>query len=248
MSIRRFFVPPSDGPQSASPPWTPGSEIPLPKEEARHARTVLRLRDGAEVEIFNGEGLVAAGALVSGGEPGTRVRIDGVTPHRRPAPRITIAFPPPKGKRTAAAVETLTELGADGLMPLDSARAVSGGGNPQKWRARAIEACKQSGRAYLPDILEAATVEGLAAELDEWEAAFLASPAGSPLQDALRERMETETVLWIVGPEGGFAPHEADLLLQGGAVPVRLGPHILRIGTAAALAAGATRLLLGRSN
>jgi 16S rRNA (uracil1498-N3)-methyltransferase len=223
----------------------PGAELELPEAEARHARTVLRLRPGAAVRLFDGAGTEALAELTDCQRRRVAVRVRSVRREAPPVPRLGVALPPPKGKRAAAAVEELTELGVDDLLPLATARSVSAGGDLEKWRARAVEACKQCGRSRLPTVHPRVGIAAL--DLAAWERVFLCSLAAArrPAAEALAAADGASSLLWIVGPEGGLTEEEEASLRAAGARPVALGPHVLRIGTAAALAAGLTRALLG---
>ncbi len=235
----RFFLSPDDV-------LCAGAEVALPAAEAHHARRVLRLRAGARVELADGAGRVARAVLAASDRDAVVARIETVDEAPRSGPALAVAFAPPKGKRQAATVEALVELGVDTLIPLLTERGVAGGGDLDKWRARAVEAAKQCRRAWLPTVEDPATVEALAGRVAAGTRAFLAAPDPSARTagDALADVAPTEQVLWLIGPEGGFTDAEDAQLRAAGAVPVRLGPHILRIGTAAALAAGLTRALV----
>jgi len=237
-ALRRFALtgPPVDG------------LFELAEGEVDHARRVLRL--GAGDRLVGLDGLGAAWPLVveRSDARAFEVRAEG-EPTREPAPGepgaslpwIEVAVALPRGDRAEAMVERLAQLGAAAIRPLLAERAspeARGEGSRRRGRLErsAREACKQSGRLWR-----------VAIEDGESPASVLARPAlldlrldpRAPAQafEALREFDLSGTRakpvrIWI-GPEGGFTPAEIRALDEAGARSVRLGPHVLRIETAA---------------
>lgn len=240
MGVHRFYIDPTP-----TYPLVVGARVALPEEEAHHARTVLRVRDGEEVALFDGAGVMADACVISVGRRDTMVEIRAVRQVPRARLHVTIAFAPPKGKRTLQTVEALTELGVDALVPLQTARSVAEGGSREKWRQKMIEACKQCGRAYLPEVGDTCGVETFAATASGYDGMYVASLTPEALSaEMLVDRFRSANrVAWCIGPEGGWTDEEEALLMQAGAQPVRIAPHVLRIGTAAELCAGLTRFL-----
>ena len=209
-------------------------------DEARHLVRVLRAKVGDEVVVFAGQG---------GEWPARIVRLSrdeaelATGPERRDradhGPVLTLAVALPKGERQKWLVEKLTELGVARLVPLETERGVAEATPAARERLRrgAIEACKQCGRNTLMEIGEPRSVAEALAERTHGTAAIIAHPGGGPLDPAIAAG-DTRHVLAFVGPEGGFTVAELESAEQAGAVPTSLGPHILRIETAAiALAA-----------
>jgi 16S rRNA (uracil1498-N3)-methyltransferase len=149
----------------------------------------------------------------------------------RPHPQVTVAFAPVKGDRPEWAVQKLTEIGVDRIVPLVAARSVvrwtAGGGQVDRWRRVAREAAMQSRRTWLPVVDD---VTGLASLLVDEPGAALAHPGGRP--------PSLDRPLVLVGPEGGW--DEAELAAaasdDSGTSLVGLGPHVLRTETAAVVA------------
>ena len=223
--------------------------ITLPADEARHARTVLRLAAGDVVELFDGRGGVARATVTQLGKRTVTVEAGAVS-HENPAgPAVHVAFAIPKGKRLDWLLEKATELGASSLQPIVFARSVAGGDSLKaskrdRWQMQCVAAAKQSGLNTLPTLGD---MEPLAA--------YLATPARGlrlfgDLDDAasLREALATspapESIELLVGPEGGFTDEERAAILASGATPIRLGETTLRTETAAiALLAGVRAVL-----
>lgn len=206
----------------------------LDGDEARHLTRVLRARIGDEVVLFDGTG-TAWPARVAGVH---RDRVDLETtatlvdpPH--PGPAVTLAVALPKGERQKWLVEKLTELGVDRLVPLVTARGVAEATASARARLErgVIEACKQCGRNRLMEIGEPQSLSSLLAAVGDAEL-IVADPGGKPLAHP-RAAGVAGGVLALVGPEGGFTPEELAAATAAGAVRTTLGPHILRVETAA---------------
>ncbi|CAL9307516.1 16S rRNA (uracil(1498)-N(3))-methyltransferase [Streptomyces sp. R02] len=218
--------------------------------EGRHAVAVKRLRAGEEVVLTDGAGRWAAGE-VDGTEGKDRliVRLGEVVEEPAQTPRLTVVQALPKGDRGELAVETMTEVGVDAIVPWSASRCITqwkgerGAKSLAKWRATAREAGKQSRRVRFPDVADAATTKGVASLLAEAEfAAVLHESATEPLASA--ELPASGEIVLVVGPEGGISPDELELFAQAGAQPYRLGRSVLRTSTAGT---AATAVLLSRT-
>ncbi|MDT6981863.1 16S rRNA (uracil(1498)-N(3))-methyltransferase [Streptomyces lusitanus] len=218
--------------------------------EGRHAVAVKRLRAGEEVVLTDGAGRWAAGE-VDGTEGKDRliVRLGEVVEEPAQTPRLTVVQALPKGDRGELAVETMTEVGVDAIVPWSASRCITqwkgerGAKSLAKWRATAREAGKQSRRVRFPVVADAATSKGVASLLAEAEfAAVLHESATEPLASA--ELPASGEIVLVVGPEGGISPDELELFAQAGAKPYRLGRSVLRTSTAGT---AATAVLLART-
>lgn len=230
-------------PTPEAPAWEPGQRLALSPPEAHHARTVLRLRPGAPIELFDGCGRVAQARVETVDTRGVDAVLESLAAQPSPAPVLGVAYPPPKGKRALAAVEALTELGVDTIIPLASARSVARGGDLERWRARAVEAAKQCRRATLPEITPPTPLDELLPTLGRWACTALCSlaPTAKDLQTFAATVQGKDSILWCIGPEGGFTAAEEEALVDAGALRVCLSPYTLRIATAAMLCTGWTR-------
>jgi 16S rRNA (uracil1498-N3)-methyltransferase len=226
--------------------------IVLSGAEGRHAATVRRLRPGERADVADGAGLVAecvvAGAL-PGGAGGLELTVQARRQVPQPDPAITVIQAIPKGDRGELAVEEMTEVGVDRIVPWAAARCVPvwqgtrGERSLEKWRLTAREAAKQSRRAWIPE------VPGLAATADvvRLVAAAACAIVLEPGADASLSRLSlpgSGDLLVVVGPEGGITPEENAAFLAAGATGCRLGPTVLRTSTAGPVAAA---ILLTRS-
>jgi 16S rRNA (uracil1498-N3)-methyltransferase len=236
MSIHRFFC-----------PALSAGEISLSPDEARHATQVLRLRAGDEVELFDGNGRRAAGRLQHTSKREAVVTVPDVAPPEpRPTPQLTLITALPRLQRQPFLFEKCTELGVTRIVPVLYQRGTV---KPQasavgKWRRTVIEAAKQSGCLYLPEVVEPqvfaqALVAHASAELRLFGVIGLGA---GRLVDVLAANSRAERVEFWIGPEGGLDSAEAAALSQSGAQGVRLGNQVLRVETAALAVAAAFAL------
>ncbi|MFC9912231.1 16S rRNA (uracil(1498)-N(3))-methyltransferase [Streptomyces sp. NPDC059862] len=227
-----------------------GPEFVLDGPEGRHAVSVKRLRPGEDVVLTDGRGHWAEGVVKAAeGKDRLVVQLHAVREEPEESPRITVVQALPKGDRGELAVETMTEVGVDAIVPWAAARCITqwkgerGAKALSKWRATAREAGKQSRRVRFPEVGEAATSKQVAALLAGADFAAVLHESGDEPLAAAELPADGEIVL-VVGPEGGVSPEELALFEEAGAKAYRLGPTVLRTSTAGTAAAA---LLLGRT-
>ena len=235
--MHRFHLPPDECRQNV---------LTLSAREAHHALHVLRLRSGERVVVLDGAGaeLLCEVKAAEAREVTLEVRQRQAV---APLPcRVTLLQAVPKGKTMDLIVQKATELGAHRLVPLLSERVVpqldgeSGTGKVAKWQREAAEAIKQCGSAWLPVIDVPMTPQAFLAQGDRFDLLLIASL--QPEARHPREYFEAyqaekgcrpKTVGVWVGPEGDFTPAEVNLARAAGALPITLGPLVLRSDTAA---------------
>ncbi len=223
--------------------------VVLSGPEGRHAATVRRLRPGERADVSDGAGLVAECVVATAGRGGLELAVQSRREVPRPDPAITVVQAIPKGDRGELAVEEMTEVGVDRIMPWAAARCVPvwqgmrGERSLAKWRATAREAAKQSRRAWIPDVTEVASARDVCAEIAKAACAIVLEPDAT---DGLSHLSlpESGDVLIVVGPEGGITSEENAAFRAAGATARRLGPTVLRTSTAGTVAAA---VLLSRS-
>ncbi|MCE9631975.1 MAG: 16S rRNA (uracil(1498)-N(3))-methyltransferase [Planctomycetia bacterium] len=224
----RFFL--------SSPPHA-GRAV-LEGDEARHLVRVLRGKVGDLVRVFDGSGVEWPARVMAIGRDEVTLELDEpLSVAVAAAPPLTLAVALPKGDRQKWLVEKLTELGVARLVPLVTLRGVAEAtpGALERLRRGVLEACKQSGRNTLMEIGEPRTIAEILRERPATVRMLVADPGAAPLDAA--DAAATAAIA-LVGPEGGFAAEELAALDAAGVVRVGLGPHILRVETAAiALAA-----------
>ena len=194
------------------------------------------------------------------GRDSLQLRILGRRRVPQPRPTVTLAQALIKGDRGELAVELATEAGVDAVLPWRAARCVArwedgprGDKALARWRSTALAATKQSRRPWLPEVTEPLSTQALAARCAGCLALVLHEAATTPIAEALRAlppdpEAGLGELLLVVGPEGGIADEELELLCAAGARPVRLGPQVLRASTAATVALGAIGALTRRWN
>jgi 16S rRNA (uracil1498-N3)-methyltransferase len=228
-----------------------GDTVVLTGAEAHHAVTVKRLTVGETVLLADGRGGLAEATVAEVERGRVTFAVLSRTALAEADPRFVVAQALAKGERADLAVEVLTELGVDEIIPWSASRSISQwkgdkvGKGVEKWRRTALEASKQSRRARIPIVAELASTSAVAGRIAGAEAAFV-------LHEDAREPLSGVTVpscgevLLIVGPEGGVAPDELDRFAEAGALPVRLGSEVLRTSTAGAAALAVLSISSGR--
>ncbi len=225
-------------------PGLPGQApctVELPADEARHARTVLRIKAGREVELFDGRGAVARGRVAEAAKRSVTVAVETVRRDPRVGPRVHLAFAVPKGKRLDWLLEKATELAAASLRPVQFARSVAGGdvltdAKRHRWAVHCQAAAKQSGLNFLPELCEMTPLADYLAAAAGEGVHLLGdlAPDAAPLARAIGPDQAGATIDVLVGPEGGLTDDERAAAIAAGFRPVRLGTTTLRIETAAA--------------
>jgi 16S rRNA (uracil1498-N3)-methyltransferase len=219
-----------------------GAIVVLDGPEGRHAATVQRLAVGESLVVTDGCGASAAGTVVRADRDRLEVEIGDVVRSPSPQPRLVVVQALPKGDRGELAVATMTEVGADAIIPWAAARCVARweGARGEKalarWRTTARESAKQSRRSRFPEVAGVATTRDVVGRLREAAlAAVLHEEAVTPL-DAASLPAVGDVVL-VVGPEGGISDEELSAFEAAGATAYRLGPSVLRTSTAGAVGA-----------
>jgi 16S rRNA (uracil1498-N3)-methyltransferase len=238
VSTHRFYIPPER--------WSL-KPLALDESEAHHCTDVLRLGPGSRVVVFNGRGSEIT-AEITALEKG-RVHLKELLSARTEPLRcaITLAQAIPKGKNMDLIIQKATELGVTKIVPLLSDRTVVHLGEEEsvkkreKWKQVVIEAAKQSGRDWLPEIAEPISPKQFFAAFDRYELPLVASLQNDArsFQKVLASFREQHggrrpsSALILIGPEGDFTPAETSWAKSAGCVPVSLGPVVLRTETAA---------------
>ncbi|MDR0867027.1 MAG: 16S rRNA (uracil(1498)-N(3))-methyltransferase [Planctomycetota bacterium] len=207
--------------------------VHLSAAEARHAAAAKRLNAGDAVTLFDGRGVIGIGKISALGKRDAVVEIARLETAPPPRP-LTIATAIPKGKRWQMLVEKLTEIGATKIVPLKFARSVVAGVESTAAERWSVEAGKQARRAWLPVIEPETTLAKFLATGKDADL-FLADPQGEKLGDAAA-RIAREKIC-LIGPEGGLTPEEVAACVAAGAKLLQLGDYILRVETAAIVAA-----------
>lgn len=221
-----------------------GDVITLTGPEGRHAVSVARMGAGERIDLGDGAGRVLA-SIVEQVEGSDRLmarvlHVQDLPPSR---PHVVVVQALPKGDRGEAAVQTLTEVGVDEIVPWAAERCIArwvgdrAVRGREKWAAAAHSAGKQARRARFPVVAKVADTSAVETRVRRAVTALV-------LQEDARQRLHGVNmpaegeILLIVGPEGGVSPAELTRFSEAGAVPVRMGPSVLRTSTAGTVAAG----------
>lgn len=228
------------------PPEREPSEIHLSAEESHHLVTVNRAQSGDTVVAFDGRGNEWICELIGDQKPGALLKVR-FRQQSKPLPyEITLGQALPKGQFMDAIVRKATELGAARIAPLESERTIvhldadRTDRKIDKWQQAAIEAAKQCGNPFVPEILPLQTATAFMETSHGYDLKLIASlqPGARPLKSVLAAYAAAKgraprKVLWLVGPEGDFTPAEINRSKSAGFEPITLGPLVLRCETAA---------------
>lgn len=225
--------------------------VVLDGPEGRHAAAVRRLRPGERVDLTDGAGLLAECVVTAADRASLTLEVGARHREPPPAPRLVVVQALPKGDRGELAVETMTEVGVDVIVPWAADRCVTRW-RPERrdkalgrWRTTAREAAKQARRSRLPEVPDLASTDDVAARLGAASLALvLHEEAEAPLS-AVEPPADGDIVL-VVGPEGGITDAELARFAAAGGRPTRLGPTVLRTSTAGVAAAGVLLAATGR--
>jgi 16S rRNA (uracil1498-N3)-methyltransferase len=215
----------------------PGARVELDAGEAHHAFRVLRLRAGDPLEVFDGRGRGWDAQVIRSERGGVSVRIG----ERRIDPvdsalvvRLVQARVRPE--RLEWALQKGTEIGLSSFLVVPSGRSEGPAPSParrERWGRVVLEACKQSGRRRLPELLEAAALPSVPASV--LALVLHGAPGSPPLGEYLAGPVPAE--VWLaVGPEGGYGEEELEAFESAGWRRASLGPRVLRTETAGPVA------------
>jgi 16S rRNA (uracil1498-N3)-methyltransferase len=224
-------------------------------DEGFHAASVRRIRVGEELDLGDGAGTVAHVVVEDVAKASLTARVLSRRFVAPPRPEVTVVQALPKSDRSELAIEVATEAGADAFVAWQSDRCVArwdGSAKVQKglrrWQAVARSAARQSRRPHVPTVTTLVSTKELAATVrsvaDASVVLVLHESATEPLSAA--RLGGAESVMVIIGPEGGIGDDEMAVLTGAGATAVRLGPSVLRTTTAAAVALGSLGVLTPR--
>ena len=216
-------------------PLATGELVDLPEATARHAVTVLRLKAGDLLTLFNGQGGEYGARITALQRRQVQLAIEEFSQVDRESglhTRLVQALG--KGERTEWALRKSVELGVTEIVPLQTERTqvkLDAGKNDQRerrWRSLMIAACEQCGRTKLPLLRPTDSFTHWISGQRSGEK-FILDPRA---ERGLRVNTTVTEVELLIGPEGGFSDQEYDLALEHGYQPVSLGPRVLRTETA----------------
>lgn len=221
------------------------AQMAIEGEQARHAVRVRRMDPGERLVLMDGAGTKATATVAGSDKNGPNsswrllVKIDSVEHQPPPEPTVHVICPAPKGDLLETMIDQLSQVGAASWRPLDTERSER---EPRRGKIDRLirithESAKQCGRPWFMDIYEGIPF----VEAIRLPNAVVADAGGLPAEEVVRA-MPAEPragIHVLVGPEGGFSAAERSLAHGAGLAVVDLGPHVLRIGTAAVVGASA---------
>jgi len=227
-----------------SPPT--GEMVSLEGDQAHHAVHVMRFKSGDEVVLFDGTGVEYRASITEVAKKRLTLNIvETVHKTRSVACQITLAVALPKGDRQKFLVEKMVELGVTRLVPLKTVRSVAVANEKvvQRLHKQVIEASKQCGRNTLMEITQEQSLKSLNGLLHSIKnensiesTKLIADPyQGKSINEIASDKPAAAIV--AIGPEGGFDESEFKLAVELGFQPVRFGPAVLFVETAALAAA-----------
>jgi 16S rRNA (uracil1498-N3)-methyltransferase len=222
-----------------------GDTLTLDGPEGHHAATVQRLRVGESVLLGDGRGTLVRASITAVGKGTLDLALGERSYEPQPIPRIVVIQGIAKGDRGELAVQAMTEVGVDVVVPWAAARSIAqwkSDKQRQRWADTAREAAKQSRRARVPVVEPPASTKDLTGRLNG--AFVLHEEASAPVSTV--ELPALDDIVLVVGPEGGITPDELATFEAAGAQAVRLGSSVLRTSTAGPAAIAALNVRLGR--
>lgn len=206
--------------------------VELDRDESNHGRRVMRIPLSAEIELFDGRGTVARG-VVHRWQPRGRILVQAVCTTPRPHPRLTVAACMPKGSHADQLVAQLSQLGVDTFIPLRTTHSVVDPRETkiERLRRACVESAKQCNRPWLMNLAMPADFDAILNEPADLK--LIADRSSEPAPNLTA----TDHALVLVGPEGGWTDAERTAAADAGFLPWSMGPHVMRIETAATAAA-----------
>jgi 16S rRNA (uracil1498-N3)-methyltransferase len=228
-----------------------GKGTGLPEQSGLHLTRVLRLDAGAPVTLFDGTGGEFAATLERDGKK-VWARVGAFDPVERESPLdITLLQGIARGERMDLIVQKATELGVARIVPVFAERSVVKADARQRerklghWQAIAVSACEQCGRNRVPEVSEPRGLGDAIAALPESSARCLLAADGSEALAAFAARTRGQSLVLLIGPEGGIADNEKQFAFANGFLACRLGPRILRTETAGLAALASLQAVAG---
>jgi 16S rRNA (uracil1498-N3)-methyltransferase len=225
-------------------------------DEGFHAANVRRSRPGEELDLSDGVGTLAHCVIEDVGKGRLSARVLERRTVPPAAPPVTVVQALPKSDRSELAIELATEAGADAFVAWQASRCVARWDGParvdkglRRWAAVARSAARQSRRAYIPSVTGVVSTAELVKRIcDDVTAGAVVLALHESAVARLTELpvAQADSLMLIVGPEGGIADDEIAVLSEAGASAARLGPTVLRTSSAAAVALGALGVLTPR--
>jgi 16S rRNA (uracil1498-N3)-methyltransferase len=235
--MHRFYLPPKN---------CAGETLRLDAGEAHHALKVLRVKHGALVAVLDGAGNEFLCTVENCSRDSVTLSVSLKNFKPPPPCQITLLIAIPKGKIIEGIIQKAVELGAHRIVPILSERVVtqldgeSAEHKREKWQHTAIEAVKQCGAAWLPQVEAPMTIQQFLARKEKFDLSLVGSlqqerrhPSKIFSEFGAKQKRAPQSVGVWIGPEGDFTLDELKMIQDSGAFPISLGNLVLRVETAA---------------
>lgn len=241
--MRRFFINPAN--------ITKERGI-ITDQEARHISTVLRLKPGRVIALFDGNGTAYQAEITAVKKTTVETKILASHRHQEAPPFLSVAQALIKGNKMDLIIQKATELGVSALLPIITQHCdikLASASQIGRWQRIAHESCKQCDRPTPMPCHEATPLPKLLTQVDDFshKIIFWENEATKTISD-IPGLQSAQRVLLLIGPEGGFSQQEAESAINHGFSAVSLGPRILRAETASIAAMAIVQFLLGNLN
>lgn len=215
-------------------------------DEAKHAISALRVKVGEEIALSNGMGVRAVGKVVAVGKKNLIVEIQSTVLEEAGLVQLVVVQALTKGDRARETIELLTQAGVHQIIPWSAARSIGTWKEDslERWITWSREATKQSRRSWVPNVVSINSTNQVTALISEFDLALIFEEGATQKLSEILQLKQPNSVLIIIGPEGGITEQEALAFEKAGAISVVMGNSVFRSAHAgvAALAAVQTGL------
>lgn len=247
--MHRFFIPKENLEQESKT-----AKI-TDKDDFKHASKALRIEPGENIELCDDNGMEHICEVLSLEDGVVECKVLGSEMNKREsALDITLFQGMPKGDKLELIIQKTTELGILNVVPVQMKRSVvkwkddkSAAKKLERWNKIAFEAAKQSKRGRIPTVDSPLTVKQLKDQLEQYDLVILPyeNEEAQGIGKVITSVQDIKKIGIIIGPEGGFSEEEVQMLSEGGAKSVKLGPRILRTETAGVVTVALVQYALG---
>lgn len=226
-----------------------GAGLRLDGAEGRHAAVVRRIGPAERIIVADGAGHGVRALVTAADKSGLDLTVEAALSEAERPVRFVAVQALAKGERSELAIEMLTEIGVDEIVPWQAQRSIvrwqgeRGAKSLTKWRATVREAAKQSRRLSVPVVCEPVTSKQLAARVEAADLALVLHEEAEQHIGAVALPAAGEVVI-VIGPEGGVAPEEVAAFERSGARAVLISENVLRTSTAGVVALAQLQTLL----
>jgi 16S rRNA (uracil1498-N3)-methyltransferase len=229
-------------------PLAAQAKLVLDKDQSHYLINVLRMREGDDLLVFNGQDGEWRAVLTTFSKRAVGLTLTDCLRKQAPATDIWLCFAAIKNARMDFLVQKAVEMGVSRLVPVDTSRTQTYIRNPERLETIIIEAAEQCGLLVVPELTSDIRLSKLYMMMENDRAVIFCdemAEVASPVE-ALKHLKKGAPVAVLIGPEGGFDPDERRMIMDWpGSIAIALGPRILRADTAAVAALSAVQLAVG---